>query len=311
MEKKILFEMTGLYRDDFRIMGYQFGTNEKSACIVGSTRGNENQQLYVCAKLIERLKSLEKQGLIKKGILVVPSVNTYSLNTKKRFWGIDNTDINRMFPGYDQGETTQRIAAGLFDNIKDYQYGMQLASFYMPGNFLPHVRVMNIADKPNQELLTLAADFGMPYVIAHQPRPYDTATLNYNWQVWDTLSFSIYTTTTDEVDHKSAMKAIDAILSFLSKQGIISYKGHEGYISKQISSQDIVTIRSKKAGFYHSFVKVGDRVYKNQVLAEVIDAFEGHVIGRVVSSDEGTILFARNESKMYANTAVFKIAPDL
>lgn len=41
------------------------------------------------------------------------------MNIKKRFWPTDNTDINRMFPGYDLGETTQRIAAGVFEVIKD------------------------------------------------------------------------------------------------------------------------------------------------------------------------------------------------
>ncbi len=54
---------------------------------------------------------------------------------KKRFWSIDNTDINRMFPGYDKGETTQRIAAGIFEKIKDYKYGIQFASFYIPGGW--------------------------------------------------------------------------------------------------------------------------------------------------------------------------------
>jgi hypothetical protein len=33
-----------------------------------------------------------------------------------------------MFPGYDAGETTQRIAAGVFEKIKDYEYGIQFAS---------------------------------------------------------------------------------------------------------------------------------------------------------------------------------------
>ena len=35
------------------------------------------------------------------------------MNIGKRFWSADNTDINRMFPGYNLGETTQRIAAGV------------------------------------------------------------------------------------------------------------------------------------------------------------------------------------------------------
>ena len=54
-------------------------------------------------------------------ILVIPSANPYSMNIEKRFWPIDNTDINRMFPGYVKGETTQRIAGGIFEKIQDYQ----------------------------------------------------------------------------------------------------------------------------------------------------------------------------------------------
>ena len=33
--------------------------------------------------------------------------------------------------------------------------------------------------------------------------PIDTTTLNYNWQIWETNAFSIYTKETDEVDEQS------------------------------------------------------------------------------------------------------------
>ena len=62
-------------------------------------------------------------------ILVIPSINHHAMNIGKRFWPVDNTDINRMFPGYDLGETTQRIAAGVFEKVKDYDYGIQFARF--------------------------------------------------------------------------------------------------------------------------------------------------------------------------------------
>ncbi len=313
MEKEILFEIPSLYRDSFRITGYYFGEKEKhTACVVGSTRGNENQQLYVCAKLVEALKRLEEDGQIEsgKGILVVPSANSYSMNTKKRFWGIDNTDINRMFPGYDQGETTQRIAGALFEKINDYEFGMQFPSFYMSGNFLPHVRVMTVGSEPNAELLNMAKDFGLPYVISHATRPFDTATLNYNWQVWDTKAFSIYTTTTESVDKQSANQAVRAILNFLCLRGVVKYSAHKGYISGLVSSEDIITIRAKQAGFFDSFVCPGDTVKKGQVLAEITHAYEGCKIGEIVCGVNGTILFARDESKMYEATAVYKIAKD-
>lgn len=50
----------------------------------------------------------------------MPCVNYYSMNIGKRFWSMDNTDINRMFLGYDLGETTQRIADGVFKQLQGY-----------------------------------------------------------------------------------------------------------------------------------------------------------------------------------------------
>ena len=121
MQKKVIYEIKSLYRDDFQVMGYEFGSGENSVCIVGNTRGNEIQQIYVCSQLVKRLKAMEEEGKISEGhkILVIPSINPYSVNIQKRFWTTDNTDINRMFPGYHLGETTQRIAAGVFEEIKD------------------------------------------------------------------------------------------------------------------------------------------------------------------------------------------------
>ena len=145
MKKKTIYEIKGLYRDSFRITGFEFGKGKKSLCIVGSMRGNEVQQLYCCSQLVKKFKQLEEEGRISEGIkiLIIPCCNPYSMNTQKRFWTIDNTDINRMFPGYDLGETTQRIADGIFSQIKDYEYGIQFTSFYMPGDFIPHVRLMD------------------------------------------------------------------------------------------------------------------------------------------------------------------------
>ena len=158
MKEKILFELSSVYRDNMRIKGYSFGGGEPSVCIIGATRGNEVQQLYICSRLINIFKQLEHQGKIRYGktVMVVPTVNSHSMNIGKRFWSTDNTDINRMFPGYNLGETTQRIAAGVFENINAYRYGIQFTSFYMQGDYIPHVRVM----QTGFEDIELAKDFG-------------------------------------------------------------------------------------------------------------------------------------------------------
>lgn len=305
MERKTIFEIKALYRDDFRVTGFTFGQGEPSICIVGSMRGNENQQLFACSCLVKKLTELEDKGRINPGkqILVIPCANPYSMNIKKRFWSIDNTDINRMFPGYSEGETTQRIAAGIFEAVKSYPFGIQFASFYMPGAFVPHVRMM----KTGFEDVELAKQFGLPYVVRHTPRPFDTTTLNYNWQIWETQAFSVYTTNTARIDRSSARQSVEAILNFMSKQGIIRYHGNNGYVSRVIESEDFVSVRTSDAGFFESAVMPGEEVEKGQVLARIRDPYLGTIRSSLYAPLHGTVAFVHDEAMTYENTAVLKL----
>lgn len=305
MKKRVIYEIKGLYRDHFRVTGYEFGSGEKSVCIVGSMRGNEIQQLYCCSMLVKRFKQLEEDGKLLPGhqILIIPCVNPYSMNTKKRFWSVDNTDINRMFPGYDQGETTQRIADGVFQVISEYKFGIQYTSFYMPGEFLPHVRLM----ATGFEDLDLARQFGMPYVVRRAVRPFDTTTLNYNWQLWETQAFSMYTTTTTNIDKKSAKESVGCILNFLKRQGIVDYRGHDGYISRVVEDTDMVSVPTKTSGIFESVVHVGDEVEKGQLLARILDCYEGEVIEELRAPADGIVFFMHGEPLTYSQTAVFKL----
>lgn len=297
--------MDGLYRDDFRITGYEFGEGENAVCIVGSSRGNEVQQIYCCAKLVKKFRQLEKEGRIKEGhkILIIPSMNPYSMNIKKRFWPTDNTDINRMFPGYDLGETTQRIADGVFREISEYRYGIQFTSFYMPGDFVPHVRLMEEGYSKTE----LAEQFGLPYVVVRKVRPYDTATLNYNWQVWNTQAFSLYTTATERINPNGAGQAVLAVLNFLSAQGIVQYHGPSLIKPKIVSDTELIPVRTSESGIFEPLVKAGETVAMGQPLANIIHPYESELIETLYAPIDGKVFFIHNEPLTYANTAVIKL----
>lgn len=305
MTKEVLFRIEAPYRDELRVHGYRFGKGDKAACIVGALRGNEVQQLYICSQIIHTLKELERRGCISSGkeILVVPSVNHFSMNIGKRFWPSDNTDINRMFPGYKEGETTQRIAAGVFENIKDYSYGIQFASFYMQGDFIPHVRMMDTGYQ-NPSLANL---FGLPYVLIRKPKPYDTTTLNYNWQIWETSAFSVYTNATDRIDEASADQAVASVMRFLCRMGLIKYYGHSGYIASVLEEDELMSVRANAAGIFRRLKGPNDTIRMGEVMAEIIDPYEGDITMQIVAPTDGIVFFAHNEPLVLENTVVFKV----
>lgn len=137
MVRDIVYSIKSPFREPMDIIGCKFGGDKHTAAIVGALRGNEIQQMYVCSQLVLELRKLEAMGMVskEKGIVVIPCGNSYSMNIGKRFWAMDNTDINRMFPGYDLGETTQRIADGIFSYIKDTLMEFKWQVFIKRANF--------------------------------------------------------------------------------------------------------------------------------------------------------------------------------
>ena len=140
MKKELLYSISAQpYRETIPVYGWRFGGEEKTLAVMGAIRGDEYQQMYIAGRLIKRLAKLEAEGALSKeaGLLVIPCAAQFSMNVSRRFWPLDNTDINRMFPGFDGGETTQRLAHRIFHALQGYHWGIHLTSLYLPGDFVP------------------------------------------------------------------------------------------------------------------------------------------------------------------------------
>ncbi len=309
MIRKELFEINALpYRQSIPVYGYLFGGEEKTVAVMGALRGDEFQQMYTCARLVQRLTLLEREGRIREGcgILVIPCASQFSMNVGKRFWPVDNTDINRMFPGYSGGETTQRIAASLFRVLEGYPFGIQLASFYIPGEFLPHVRLMDTGYTPPDDGYL----FGLPYLVMRSPRPYDTTTLNYNWQVFGTGAFSVYTRATEHLDEESAQTALEAILRFLQKKGILTEPQlGEGEETRFIREGELCQQQTTQAGLFCPLARAGDLVKKGEVIAEVVHPYTAEVKERIRAEETGQVFFVRSTQAIMEHDLVYRIVP--
>ena len=305
MIKDTLYSFSSPYREDFSIQGYRFNKGTKACCIVGAIRGNEIQQLYVCSKIIKELTELEKQGKISydNEILVVPSVNPFSMNVGKRFWTSDNRDINRDFPGNPNGDTTQRIAANVMRKISGYQYGIQFTSFYIEGDFIPHVRMM----RTGMESTSLANLFGLPYIMVRNPHPFDETTLNYSWQHSQTSAFSVYTNETSGIDEKSAELAVASVLRFLSRMGIIKYQCHGGYIATTLDEDNLMSVKTPAGGIYRRIKQPGDEIVKGELMAEVLNPYDNTVEAEIKAPANGIVFFAHKSPLVMENSVVFKL----
>ena len=305
MKKDVLFTVPSYFRDDMDVMGYRFGKGEKSCVVLGALRGDEVQQLYVCARLVAFLREVEKDGGIMPGksVMVVPTAVGFSMNVGSRLWAPENRDLNRRFPGEATGSTTSRIAMALFERLKAYRYGVQLTSFYQPGSFIPHVRMMETG-KQNP---ALAREFGLPYVYVHTPRAVDQTTLNYNWQLAGTQAYSLYAGKTQEIDETAADQTLRAIIRFLNGRGIIRSESTPGHNSTVITDGDLTTVATSAAGLLRRVKFAGAHVRRGEQLAFIITPLDGSVREVLKIPVTGTLFFVQDGPFIIEHTPVLQV----
>lgn len=307
MKKIEILRIESLSREPLVVEGFFFKGSSKKApkiAIVGAMEAQSILPLYCASSLVDFFKTKIENKKIKGDILIIPSINHYAFNTGKRFWPLDNTNINTMFPGYGLGETTQRIAKYLFDALQGYDYGVILESRYDPVNCVPYIKLY----QNELEDLNGAKKFGLKFIHHRAMKTIETVSLQYNWQLWGTKAYSIMCPITQEIDKQKSSQIRQAILRFMHRQKIIDFSMFNGYESTVISSDEIETIKSEQSGLFISKENPGTYISKNQVIGEVIDALQGHCIHEFVSPCDGMITCHYNNSLIYENAVAFRIA---
>lgn len=293
-------------RAPLKIEGFLFGEKNEGAsvAIVGAMSGEHVNQLYVASQLVEYLRLKEEEGKIAGRILVVPAINTYALNMGERHWPLDKTDINMMFPGYAQGETTQRIAARLFEALRGYDYGMILEGRRDQGMCLPYVKIL----ASGYEDLESAKDLGLSFIHHRPHNPVETAMLQYNWQLWGTKAFSVVFGKNGIIDYGMSRDVHNAMVRFLSKRGMLKLPVFEGYESNIINPEGISVLKATRAGIFNSSVSCGKHVQKGDKLGKILDALSGEKLEKIISPCEGIVTCQYSHPLIFQNSIAFRIA---
>lgn len=298
---------TSLNRAPLVIEGYLFEGSDPyapSVAIVGAMEGKNILPLYSASKLVDFLKNkIHDKDKIRGNILVIPSINSYALNINERFWPLDKTNINTMFPGYELGETTQRIAKKVFDAIRGYTYGIILESREDLSNCIPYVKLF----KSGFEDIEGAKTFGFRVVNHRELTPVDTVTLQYNWQLWETKAYSIVCPNKNQIDIDNSNEIFEGIIQFLSKNKLIDYRVLNGFESVIAAQEDIEIAKAPKSGIFITMKKEGTYISKGDVIGQIVHSLNGEIVHTFISACNGMIVCCYKNGLILEGALAFRI----
>lgn len=310
LTKELLFEIQSPSRDNLKVCGYRFTPNTKKKpknkiAIVAAMNGDELSQLYLASKLINYLTKKDEQNkdFIQSEILIIPAVNHFALNMAQRYWPLDKTDINMMFPGYNLGETTQRIAHKLFEKIQGFDYGILFEDRRDKATCLPYVKVLNseYAD------ISLAKAFGLKFIHKKEFTPTDTGTLQYNWEIWNTKAFSLVYGDKTKIDANDFKIAFDAVLRFFSKTKAVKLSKFNGFDSNVITRDQITVLKAAHAGIFEPICKPSEIVSEGQIIGTISDALNGEILEHISAPVNGIITCMYSFPLIFQNSVSFRI----
>jgi hypothetical protein len=305
-----LIKMTAPLREAFSIPYHDFGSagSPPRLALVAGVHGNELNGIFVLSRLAEflRTKADGQSGQTLNGrIIVVPAVNVLGVNTRSRRWPFDKTDINRMFPGYSLGETTQRIADAVFQATRTAHYRIDVHSSNLDFEEVPQVRLYD----PSEDERATAMLFGLPAVIERATDSVSTTTLGHAWRGCGGESFVIQAGRAGDLQLPHCERLFRALVAFLHHTGLVSgiTLAAEDQDAHYFRLDQTLPLISDHAGLFVSHVPVGRWLQAGDLIGHVYDAFLGEQRAEIRAPLAGLLSGIRRQPLLYEGDLVARL----
>jgi uncharacterized protein len=264
--------------------------------ISGAVHGDEIQGAEIVRRVIKQVKTENLSGTL----LAVPIVNSFGFLNHSRYMP-DRRDLNRSFPGSDQGSLASLLADLFFrEVVSRSQYGVDIHTAALHRTNYPQVRIA----PGDKELDGMAAAFAPPVILVSKLREgslrlcaRDAGSRVLLYEGGEALRF----------DEASITMCVQGILRVMKHVGMIEGAPVVSVHSATVHSASSTWVRAPEGGILHSVRQVGDRIGKLEPIGVITDPL-GEEMVSVVAEDDGIIIGKTNLPLVNRGDALFHIA---
>ena len=251
-------------------------------------------------EIIRRLLSHKFIDRIKGTLIAIPVVNVYGFVSKSRYLP-DRRDLNRSFPGSENGSMAARLAHVLMTQIiPRCTHIIDLHTGAVNRENLPQIRA-NLRDEPDLEVLAQA--FGVPVILnakllegSFREAAHTNGISVLLYEAGEALRF-------DEVAIRAGVKGVLQVMRELGMRP----KSKRQPKSEALVANTTRWVRAAQSGILRSLVATGAKVEIGDLLAYINNPL-GENAEELVSPVAGIIIGKTNLPLVFAGEALFNIA---
>lgn len=260
----------------------------KRLTLVTGIHGDEFEGQYICYEVARRLK--QDLSLLKGTVEIYPALNPLGLDVAQRNIPKVNMDMNRMFPGRENGTPFERVAAAIVGDLAGADMCLDVHASDIFVKEIPQVRV---SEEFAERLLPYARLLNTDMVWLNASATVHESTLAHSMNMLGVPTLVIEMGVGSRIDRSYGNQVIEGIFNLLRHMGM--WEGHVGSVQEPAISTDgeVEFIRSKEVGVFLPAIAHNHYVKKGDKLGEIVSPLEGETLDEIIAQKGGLVFTLR------------------
>ena len=261
---------------------------EKRISIVTGTHGDELEGQYVCYELQRRIR---EQPQYLAGIVdVYPALNPLGIDSITRGIPAFDLDMNRIFPGAENGSMPEYIAARIIDDLSGSDMVIDIHASNIFLKEIPQVRINTLS---RDVLVPYAKKLNVDYIWVHAAATVLESTLAYSLNSIGTPTLVVEMGVGMRITREYGNQLVDGIFALMKEMGI--WTGRTITPKEPIISEDgeVAFINAEHSGVFVPVVEHWEDVKRGEHIGDILNPLTGEIAEEILSPAEGIVFTLR------------------
>lgn len=285
-----------------RLIPMNMNGNEKRICIVTGMHGDELEGQYVCYKLIKHIQ--ENLEYLNGIVDIYPSLNPLGIDSIHRGLPTFDLDMNRIFPGSENGAMAEHVAAKIIEDIDGADICIDL---HASNIFLREVPQVRISENMKDKLVHYAELLNMDFIWVHPESTVLESTLTYNLNNRNIPTLLVEMGVGMRITKEYGDQLVDGIFNLMKNLNI--WNGETIVVRQPIISaeKEVKFINANASGVFMPCVKHLAEIKEGEAIGEIINSLTGEIDEKVVSPCDGVIFTLREYPIVYEGSLIARV----
>lgn len=275
---------------------------EKRISIVTGTHGDELDGQYICYEIIKKIQMYPEKL---KGIVdIYPDVNPLGIDMGSRGIPMFDLDMNRVFPGDNNGAVAEYTAAGLIDDIIGSDFCLDIHSSNI---FLKEMPQLRMTEENKDKLLPYAKKLNADFIWIYSSKTVLDATLAYSLNNMGVPTLVAEMGVGHRINNEYCQQLIEGIFNLMTelevwddapvnvRNSIVSTEGQVSFIS------------AAGSGIFVSSINSMGTIGMGTHIGDIIEPITGKVIQRIESPTDGIIFSLMEHPVVYKGALIARV----